>query len=147
MKNITFYQEVFGPFSLLVVCENRTELEEVLQQLEGQLTGSIIATQEEMSTHENLVQILQNKVGRMIFSGVPTGVQVCSSMQHGGPYPASTDARFTAVDVHSIQCWVRPVSFQNWPKSLLPKALKGENMLRILRTVNGVKTKISLRDV
>lgn len=83
----------------------------------------------------------------MIFSGVPTGVQVCSSMQHGGPYPASTDARFTAVGVHSIQRWVRPVSFQNWPKSLLPEALKDENMLRILRTVNGVKTKISLRDV
>ena len=147
LKNPTLHREVFGPFSLLVVCENRTELEEVLQQLEGQLTGSIIATQEEMSTHENLVQILQNKVGRMIFSGVPTGVQVCSSMQHGGPYPASTDARFTAVGVHSIQRWVRPVSFQNWPKSLLPEALKDENMLRILRTVNGVKTKISLRDV
>ncbi len=147
LKNPTLHREVFGPFSLLVVCENRTELEEVLQQLEGQLTGSIIATQEEMSTHENLVQILQNKVGRMIFSGVPTGVEVCSSMQHGGPYPASTDARFTAVGVHSIQRWVRPVSFQNWPKSLLPEALKDENMLCILRTVNGVKTKISLSDV
>ena len=147
LKNPKLHREVFGPFSLLVVCENITELETVLQQLEGQLTGSIIATPEALSTHENLVQILQNKVGRMIFNGVPTGVEVCPSMQHGGPYPASTDARFTAVGVHSIQRWVRPVSFQNWPNSLLPEALKNNNTLNILRTVNGVKTKLNLKDV
>ncbi len=100
-----------------------------------------------MSAHENLVQLLQNRVGRMIFNGVPTGVEVCPSMQHGGPYPASTDARYTAVGVRSIQRWVRPVSFQNWPNSLLPEALKNENTLQILRTVNGVKTKMNLRGV
>ena len=83
----------------------------------------------------------------MIFSGVASRVEVCSSMQHGGPYPASTDARFATVGVHSIQRWVRPVSYQNWPNSLLPEALKDENILCILRTVNGVKTKMSLRDV
>ena len=61
-------------------------------------------------------------------------------MQHGGPYPASTDARFTAVGVDSIRRWVRPFSFQSWPNNLLPDALKNENPLEILRTVNGVKT-------
>ena len=78
LKNPTLHREVFGPFSLLVVCGNITELETVLQQLEGQLTGSIIATSEALSTHENLVQILQNKVGRMIFNALPTGVEICS---------------------------------------------------------------------
>ncbi len=144
LKKPTLHREVFGPFSLLVVCENSTELEAVLQQLEGQLTGSIIATHEEMLVHENLVQLLQNRVGRIIFNGVPTGVEVCPSMQHGGPYPASTDARFTAVGVHSIQRWVRPVSFQNWPNSQLPAALKNENTLHLLRTVNGVKTRVDI---
>ena len=61
-------------------------------------------------------------------------------MQHGGPYPASTDSRFTAVGVDSIQRWVRPFSFQSWPNKLLPEELRNENPLQILRTVNGIKT-------
>ena len=68
------------------------------------------------------------------------GVEVCPSMQHGGPYPASTDSRFTAVGVDSIKRWVRPFSFQSWPNNLLPNELKDENPLQILRNVNGIKT-------
>ncbi len=89
----------------------------------------------------NIVSALQNNVGRIIFNGVPTGVEVCPSMLHGGPYPASTDSRFTAVGVHAIKRWVRPFSFQSWPNELLPDALKNENPLGIYRTVNGCFTK------
>ena len=73
---------------------------------------------------------LQNRVGRIIFNGVPTGVEVCPSMQHGGPYPASTDSRFTAVGVDSIKRFVRPFSFQDWPNELLPDALKKRKPFR-----------------
>ena len=76
----------------------------------------------------------------MIFNGLPTGVEVCPSMVHGGPYPASTDSRFTAVGIHSIKRWVRPFSYQHWPNSLLPKELKNENPLGISRWIDGIQT-------
>ena len=140
LDNPTLHHEVFGPFSLLVECENETQLEQVLNSLEGQLTGTIIATHSEIEANSNIISALQNRVGRIIFNGVPTGVEVCPSMQHGGPYPASTDSRFTAVGVDSIKRWVRPFSFQSWPNNLLPDELKNENPLGILRNVNGIKT-------
>ena len=80
-------------------------------------------------------------MGRIIFNGVPTGVEVCSSMTHGGPYPASTDSRFTAVGINSIKRWLRPVSYQDFPQSLLPDELKNDNPLNINRIVDGVVTK------
>lgn len=92
----------------------------------------------------NIVQVLQQKVGRLIFNGVPTGVEVCPSMMHGGPYPASSDARFTAVGIHSVKRWVRPVSYQNWPDKLLPLAIQNDNSLSIERTVNNEKTRNSI---
>jgi NADP-dependent aldehyde dehydrogenase len=140
LENPTLHHEVFGPFSLLVACEDADQLAQILNKLEGQLTGTIVATDAEIASNLGIVSALQNRVGRIIFNGVPTGVEVCPSMQHGGPYPASTDARFTAVGVDSIKRWVRPFSFQAWPNSLLPAALKNENPLHILRTVDGVKT-------
>ena len=87
---------------------------------------------------------MKNRVGRLIFNGVPTGVEVCPSMNHGGPYPASTDSRFTAVGIHSIKRWVRPFSYQDWPNSLLPVELQNENKLRISRMVNGEQTSNSM---
>lgn len=140
LDNPTLHNEVFGPFSLMVECEDETELENVIHQLEGQLTGTIIANEKELPNNLNIVSALQNRVGRIIFNGVPTGVEVCPSMLHGGPYPASTDSRFTAVGVDSIKRWVRPFSFQSWPNELLPNELKNENPLNILRTVDNVKT-------
>ncbi|MFT5762406.1 MAG: alpha-ketoglutaric semialdehyde dehydrogenase [Polaribacter sp.] len=140
LANPTLHQEVFGPFSLVVECNNTAQLEQILAKLEGQLTGTIIGTDTELSSNSGIVSALQNRVGRIIFNGVPTGVEVCPSMQHGGPYPASTDSRFTAVGVDSIKRWVRPFSFQSWPNRLLPKELKNENPLTILRNVNGEKT-------
>ncbi|WP_242134535.1 aldehyde dehydrogenase (NADP(+)) [Aestuariivivens marinum] len=117
-------QEVFGPFSLVVRCKNEAELLEVIDGLEGQLTATIIAEEEEYGDLHDLVDALENRVGRIIFNGVPTGVEVCPSMQHGGPYPASTDSRFTAVGTNAIKRWVRPVSYQSFPKELLPLALQ-----------------------
>ena len=140
LANPTLHHEVFGPFSLVVVCENEAELETVLSKLEGQLTGTIISENNEINNYARVVNALQNRVGRIIFNGVPTGVEVCPSMQHGGPYPASTDSRFTAVGVDSIQRFVRPLSFQAWPNELLPNELKNENPLNLTRTVNNQLT-------
>jgi len=136
LKNSTLHQEVFGPFSMVVQCKDKSQLLKVINNLEGQLTGTILAEKEELDNNKDILEALQNRVGRIIYNGVPTGVEVCPSMQHGGPYPASTDSRFTAVGIHSIKRWVRPISFQNWPNDLLPDELKDENPLRISRLVN-----------
>ena len=136
VANPTLHQEVFGPYSMVVQCENAKELEQIISKLEGQLTGTLIADDNEASQYSEVIAALQNRVGRIIFNGVPTGVEVCPSMNHGGPYPSSTDSRFTAVGIHSIKRWVRPFSYQDWPNNLLPEALKNENPLGISRFVD-----------
>ncbi|MGY3794031.1 aldehyde dehydrogenase (NADP(+)) [Aquimarina sp. 433] len=140
LENTTLHQEVFGPFSMVVQCKDIEELTAVISNLEGQLTGTILAENDELDTYPFIVNALQNRVGRIIFNGVPTGVEVCPSMLHGGPYPASTDSRFTAVGIHSIKRWVRPFSYQSWPNHLLPDELKNENPLGLSRLVNGSST-------
>lgn len=125
LANPKLHQEVFGPFSLVVQCKDDAELLQIIEGLEGQLTGTLIAEENDTINLIEVVDALQNRVGRIIYNGVPTGVEVCPSMQHGGPYPASTDSRFTAVGVHAINRWVRPVSYQSFPQSLLPEHLKG----------------------
>ncbi|MDX5586122.1 MAG: aldehyde dehydrogenase (NADP(+)) [Aureibaculum sp.] len=140
LENTTLHQEVFGPFSMVVQCENAEQLKVIISKLEGQLTGTLIADDHEASRFAEVIDALQNRVGRIIFNGVPTGVEVCPSMQHGGPYPASTDSRFTAVGIHSIKRWVRPFSYQDWPNNLLPNELKNENPLGISRLVNNMET-------
>ena len=140
LNNTTLHQEVFGPFSMVVQCENKEQLEEIILNLEGQLTGTILAEDNEIVSFSKVVSALQNRVGRIIFNGVPTGVEVCPAMVHGGPYPASTDSRFTAVGINSIKRWVRPFSFQSWPNELLPDALKNENPLKISRLIDGKTT-------
>ena len=140
LNNPTLHHEVFGPFSLVVQCKNQDQLESIISNLEGQLTGTVISDDNEIEDYANVVNALQDRVGRIIFNGVPTGVEVCPSMLHGGPYPASTDSRFTAVGVDSIKRFVRPFSFQAWPNALLPDELKNENPLGIARIVNGKRT-------
>jgi NADP-dependent aldehyde dehydrogenase len=139
LANTNLHQEVFGPFSMVVQCENSNQLEEIISKLEGQLTGTILA-EDELENYPTIVSALQNRVGRIIFNGVPTGVEVCPAMVHGGPYPASTDSRFTAVGINSIKRWVRPFSYQSWPNELLPNELKNENPLKISRLINGIQT-------
>ncbi len=136
LNNTILHQEVFGPFSMIVQCNNKAQLLEIIKNLEGQLTGTILAEENELHENQELIEALQNRIGRIILNGVPTGVEVCPSMQHGGPYPASTDSRFTAVGIHAIKRWVRPFGFQNWPDRMLPRALKNENPLHITRLVN-----------
>jgi NADP-dependent aldehyde dehydrogenase len=141
LKNPILHQEVFGPFSLIIRCENIEEMTEVATHLEGQLTATLIATEEDVLSHTDLVEAVKNLCGRLIMNSVPTGVEVCLSMQHGGPFPATTDARFTSVGSDGIKRFARPVAFQNWPDSLLPDELKNDNPLRIWRTVNNQLSK------
>jgi len=141
LQNTALHQEVFGPFTMVVQCADKKQLETIIKKLEGQLTGTVIAEDEELTAHAGVVEALKNRVGRIIFNGVPTGVEVCPSMVHGGPYPASTDSRFTAVGINSIKRWVRPFSYQDWPDQLLPQALKNDNPLEIIRLVNNKLTK------
>ncbi len=124
LKNTKLHQEVFGPFSLVVQCEDEAQLVAIIQQMEGQLTGTILAEPEDYERLRPIVEALQDRVGRIVFNGVPTGVAVVDAMTHGGPYPASTDSRFTAVGNQAIKRWVRPFSYQGFPQELLPKFLK-----------------------
>jgi NADP-dependent aldehyde dehydrogenase len=145
LKNTLLHKEVFGPFSLLVKCRDVNEMAEVAHAMEGQLTCSLIATEEEVKNNLQLVEILKDKCGRFVLNGVPTGVEVTLSMHHGGPYPATTDSRFTAVGADGIKRFARPVCFQNWSNELLPDELKNENALRLWRTVNNALTKDEIR--
>lgn len=144
LNNPKLQQEVFGPFSIIVQCEDVNQLELVLSKLEGQLTGTLIAEDGEAAKYPEVISSMQNRIGRIIYNGVPTGVEVCPSMMHGGPYPSSTDSRFTAVGTGSIKRWVRPFSYQDWPSDLLPKELKDENPLGIFRQVNKEQTNKSI---
>ncbi|MCD8432847.1 aldehyde dehydrogenase (NADP(+)) [Tenacibaculum finnmarkense genomovar ulcerans] len=124
LANPKMHTEVFGPFSLVVKAKDRAELLDVIDHLDGQLTGTVLAEKEDFDALPAVADALQAKVGRIIFNGVPTGVEVCESMTHGGPYPASSDSRFTAVGLGAIKRWVRPFSFQDWPTELLPTELR-----------------------
>ena len=134
------HDEVFGPVSLVVVATDADELLRVAESLDGQLTATIHGTDDELREHAALVEILQRKVGRLLFNGYPTGVEVGHAMQHGGPYPASTDSRSTSVGTAAITRFVRPVCYQNFPDASLPEALRGKNTLGIWRLVNGALT-------
>ncbi|PWL32962.1 MAG: aldehyde dehydrogenase (NADP(+)) [Fluviicola sp. XM-24bin1] len=124
LSNPKLHTEVFGPFSIVVQCEDEAQLLEIIENLEGQLTGTIIAEDSDLPNLHTIVDEMRQRVGRLIFNGVPTGVEVCPSMNHGGPYPSSTDPRFTAVGMHSVRRWVRLISYQNMPESLLPNELQ-----------------------
>jgi 2,5-dioxopentanoate dehydrogenase len=134
-------EEVFGPSTLLVNCGSTQELEQIARDLPGQLTATIHGTDEDLRQHANLVAILRGKAGRLIFNQFPTGVEVCPSMQHGGPYPATTDSRFTSVGTFAIKRFVRPVCFQNFPDAALPVELRNKNSRNIWRLVDGQLTK------
>lgn len=136
LQNPLLHKEVFGPFSLLVKCKSLNEMLDVALTIEGQLTATLIANEKEVKANAELVDALQNLCGRFILNGVPTGVEVAISMHHGGPFPATTDSRFTAVGADGIKRFARPVCFQNWSNDLLPDELKNQNPLGLWRTVN-----------
>ena len=134
-------EELFGPSTVVVRCGSRDELYETAQRLEGQLTATIHGTPADLEEHASLVSILEHKAGRLIVNGFPTGVEVCPSMHHGGPYPATTDSRSTSVGSAAINRFARPVSYQNFPQSLLPAELQNGNPRGIWRLVDGELTK------
>jgi alpha-ketoglutaric semialdehyde dehydrogenase len=131
-----FKEEVFGPYSMLVVADDMTQLETVIGSLQGQLTATIMAEREELALYEPIIDKLSAIAGRVILNGPPTGVEVGNAMQHGGPFPATSDSRFTSVGTGAIKRFVRPVAWQNWDNALLPDALKDGNPLGIWRLFN-----------
>merc|ERR1719506_1886265 len=107
----------------------------------GQLTSSLFGTEGDLMKNQHLIAAISRRVGRVVFNGVPTGVAVCDSMQHGGPFPASTDARFTSVGTAAIYRFARPISYQGMPEALQPPELRNHNPLNIVRVINGIRTK------
>lgn len=144
LANPTLSEEIFGPYSLLVKCESKEQLEDVLRKVEGQLTITFMTDEEEISTFARLVSIAQNGAGRVIFNAMPTGVEVCHSMVHGGPFPATTNSLTTSVGTDAIKRFARPVCYQSAPQSLLPQELKDNNPNGIWRTINGELSKNSI---
>ncbi|MEX2602391.1 MAG: aldehyde dehydrogenase (NADP(+)) [Balneolaceae bacterium] len=141
LSNRTLSEEVFGPFTLIVSCKDSDELEKVARSLQGQLTLTFMATDEELADSKSLISICREKAGRVIFNGVPTGVAVCAAMQHGGPFPATTDSKFTSVGSTAIRRFIRPIAFQSFPQTLLPEELRDGNPLGIMRLINGEYTR------
>lgn len=137
VQNPLLHEEVFGPFTLLVTWRTEAELLGLVQALEGQLTATLFAEGEELLRQQKLLATLQEIAGRLIINGVPTGVEVCHAMHHGGPWPATTDSRFTSVGTGAIRRFARPVAFQDFPDELLPDELKEANPLGIRRLVDG----------
>ncbi|MFM8709199.1 MAG: aldehyde dehydrogenase (NADP(+)) [Planctomycetia bacterium] len=134
-------EEVFGPFSLVVAVPALDRLTTIARRLEGQLTATLHGTPEELAAATGLLEILATKAGRVIVNGFPTGVEVCHAMQHGGPWPATSDVRFTSVGSAALERFVRPVCYQDVPDTLLPPALKNANPLGIDRLIDGVRSK------
>lgn len=141
LHNHELGEEVFGPSTVVVSCDSREELETIARNLVGHLTATIHGTEEDLAEYKSLIAILENKAGRLLFNGFPTGVEVCASMQHGGPYPATTDARSTSVGTAAIYRFARPVCYQNFPQSALPVELQNVNQRDIWRLVDNQFTK------
>jgi NADP-dependent aldehyde dehydrogenase len=134
-------EEVFGPATLLVACSSIDEMLKVTNALEGQLTATIHGTEADFASAAPLLAAAERRAGRLVCNGFPTGVEVCQSIVHGGPYPATSDGRSTSVGTAAILRWVRPVCWQDMPDSLLPHALRNANPLGIQRLVNSSFTR------
>lgn len=130
-------EEIFGPTTLLIRSNDHDELINVANALEGQLTASVHGTENDLREYADLIAILETKVGRLIFNGFSTGVEVCPSMVHGGPYPATSDGRSTAVGSRAITRFARLVCYQNFPDAALPDELKESNPLGMWRMTDG----------
>jgi NADP-dependent aldehyde dehydrogenase len=118
LKNPKLHEEIFGPYSLVVRCKSLNEYALIAGSMDGQLTCTMMATPDDMENNPELIENIKMLCGRFIINGVPTGVEVCLSMQHGGPFPATTDVRFTSVGADAMKRFVRPLAFQNWPDVL-----------------------------
>jgi NADP-dependent aldehyde dehydrogenase len=133
--------EVFGPFVLVIGCDDADEMLACAKALDGQLTATLHGTEADLAAAGTLLEAAESRAGRIIVNGFPTGVEVSPAMHHGGPYPATTDVRFTSVGTAAILRFARPVCYQGFPDALLPTELKNANPRNLLRTVNGAPTR------
>jgi alpha-ketoglutaric semialdehyde dehydrogenase len=129
--------EIFGPTTLLVRHSSREQILEIARSLEGHLTATIHGTEQDLRDFADLIQILETKVGRLIFNGFPTGVEVTHAMVHGGPYPSTSDGRSTSVGTQAIFRFTRLVCYQGFPDHALPDEMKEANPLGIWRLIDG----------
>jgi len=139
--NSDLQDEIFGPTTLIISHSKRDEVLQVARSLEGHLTATIHGTEQDLQDFADLVSILENKVGRLIFNAFPTGVEVTHAMVHGGPYPSTSDGRSTSVGSQAIFRFSRPVCYQGFPDSALPDELKTANPLGIWRMLDGEMTR------
>jgi NADP-dependent aldehyde dehydrogenase len=136
-SNPVLQEEVFGPASLQIKCDRVSDIPKLIESMKGQLTITVMGNEVDLAMFAPELTELRERCGRLIFNGVPTGVEVCHSMHHGGPYPATTDSRFTSVGTGAIKRFVRPIAFQSCPDSSLPPELQESNPLQIWRLQDG----------
>ena len=140
LEDSSLSHEIFGPGTTLIRYNSKEDLLKIAENLTGQLTATVHGSEADLNEHTDLIAILERKVGRILFNGFPTGVDVCPSMVHGGPFPATSDGRSTSVGTFAIDRFTRLVAYQNCPQSLLPDELKDSNPLKISRMINGQRT-------
>lgn len=136
----SLHEEVFGPTSLVVWCDDDAAVEQVVRSLPGNLTATVHGTDAELAWHAGLLAALAARAGRVVANGYPTGVEVSHAIVHGGPWPALSDGRSTSVGSAAILRFARPVCYQNFPDAALPAALQNANPLGLSRLVDGVRT-------
>lgn len=136
-QNAGLAEETFGPSNVLVEAQSKDQILEAARNLEGHLTATVHGNDKDFEEYKALFDILEKKVGRVVVNGYPTGVEVCHSMVHGGPYPSTTVSQSTSVGTNAINRFARPVCYQDYPQSLLPTALQDGNPLEIWRLVDG----------
>ncbi|MCP9753445.1 aldehyde dehydrogenase (NADP(+)) [Ferruginibacter sp. HRS2-29] len=139
-NNPSLSEEVFGPTAMVVPVDSKEAMLDIANNLSGHLTATVHGTADELHEYKDLLDILEQKVGRVIINGFPTGVEVCSAMVHGGPFPSTTDSKTTSVGTAAIYRFTRPVCYQNMPQQMLPVELQDKNTLHIYRLINGENT-------
>lgn len=141
LQNRELSDEIFGPSAVLVRARAKEDLLRIAREWTGTLTATVFGTPEDLAENSELISILQDKAGRILFNGFPTGVEVSPAMHHGGPYPATADPKFTSVGTAAILRFLRPICFQGFPGAALPAELQNENPRGIWRLVNGALTR------
>jgi len=133
-------EEIFGPATIVVELDSTDQLLRFASAMRGQLTATLIASPDDLLSHRTLIERLEEKAGRLLVNGYPTGVEVSDAIVHGGPWPATSDARGTSVGTLAIDRFLRPVCYQNYPDELLPAALQDANPFKLMRLVDGEMT-------
>jgi NADP-dependent aldehyde dehydrogenase len=134
-------EELFGPATLVVTGKSKADLERIAGSLEGHLTATVHGTPQDLEEYRDLIAILETKVGRLVFNGFPTGIEPCNAVHHGGPYPATTDARTTSIGTAAVERFVRPLCYQDFPQAALPAELRDDNPRKVWRLVDGQMTR------